>query len=67
MTIRDYGVGIATHLLQTLGSNMVKSPKGMGIAVLLSHTSFERLGGKLYLKPHSECGTEAIVTLPLSV
>jgi two-component system sensor histidine kinase RegB len=67
MTIRDYGVGIATHVLQTLGSNMVKSPKGMGIAVLLSHTSFERLGGKLYLKPHSECGTEAIVTLPLSV
>ncbi|WP_351008995.1 HAMP domain-containing sensor histidine kinase [Shewanella sp. S1-58-MNA-CIBAN-0166] len=67
MTIRDYGVGIATHLLQTLGSNMVKSPKGMGIAVLLSHTSFERLGGKLYLKPHPECGTEAIVTLPLSV
>ncbi|QDE31403.1 MULTISPECIES: sensor histidine kinase KdpD [Shewanella] len=64
--IRDYGVGIATHLLHTLGSNMVKSPKGMGIAVLLSHTSFERLGGKLYLKPHSECGTEAIVTLPLS-
>ncbi|PKH29095.1 HAMP domain-containing sensor histidine kinase [Shewanella sp. ALD9] len=67
ITIRDYGVGIATHVLQTLGSNMVKSPKGMGIAVLLSHTSFERLGGKLYLKPHSECGTEAIVTLPLSV
>jgi two-component system sensor histidine kinase RegB len=67
MTIRDYGVGIATHVLQTLGSNMVKSPKGMGIAVLLSHTSFERLGGKLYLKPHPECGTEAIVTLPLSV
>jgi two-component system sensor histidine kinase RegB len=66
ITIRDYGVGIATHLLQTLGSNMVKSPKGMGIAVLLSHTSFERLGGKLYLKPHPECGTEAIVTLPLN-
>jgi two-component system sensor histidine kinase RegB len=66
ITIRDYGVGIATHLLQTLGSNMVKSPKGMGIAVLLSHTSFERLSGKLYLKPHPECGTEAIVTLPLN-
>ncbi|MFK3976330.1 sensor histidine kinase [Shewanella vesiculosa] len=67
ITIRDYGVGIATHLLHTLGNNMVKSPKGMGIAVLLSHTSFERLGGKLYLKPHPDCGTEAIVTLPLSV
>ncbi|AZG73486.1 sensor histidine kinase [Shewanella livingstonensis] len=64
--IRDYGIGIATHLLQTLGNNMVKSPKGMGIAVLLSHTSFERLGGKLYLKPHPQGGTEAIVTLPLS-
>ncbi|WP_315903020.1 sensor histidine kinase [Shewanella phaeophyticola] len=63
--IRDYGVGIATHLLSTLGSNMVSSPKGLGIAVLLSHTSFERLGGKLYLKAHSQGGTEAIVTLPL--
>lgn len=63
--IRDYGAGIATHLLETLGSNMVKSPKGMGIAVLLSHTSFERLGGKLYLKAHSQGGTEAIVTLPV--
>ncbi|WP_428848647.1 sensor histidine kinase [Shewanella basaltis] len=65
ISIRDYGVGIATHLLETLGSNMVKSPKGMGVAVLLSHTSFERLGGRLYLKAHPQCGTEAIVTLPL--
>lgn len=63
--IRDYGVGIATHLLSTLGRKMVNSPKGMGIAVLLSHTSFERLGGKLYLKAHPQGGTEAIVTLPL--
>ncbi|MDD8058271.1 MULTISPECIES: sensor histidine kinase [Shewanella] len=65
MIIRDYGVGIATHILPTLGRNMVNSPKGMGIAVLLSHTSFERLGGKLYLKAHPQGGTEAIVILPL--
>ncbi|GGB67342.1 sensor histidine kinase [Shewanella inventionis] len=66
ITIRDYGAGIAAHLLHTLGSHMVNSPKGMGIAVLLSHTSFERLGGTLHLKQLAQGGTEAIVTLPLS-
>jgi len=64
IVIRDYGAGIATHLLQTLGHNMVESRKGMGISILLSHTSFERLGGELCLRQHADGGTEAIVSLP---
>ncbi|MEZ9539285.1 sensor histidine kinase [Shewanella sp. 10N.286.51.B8] len=63
--IYDFGEGMSESLLEKLGHKMIESPKGLGIAVLLSHASFERLGGKLTLQPNPEQGTIATVTLPI--
>lgn len=63
--VRDYGVGIPKHLLSQLGHKLVDSPTGMGMALMLSHASFERLGGTLILGSHSEGGAVAEVTLPV--
>ena len=65
INIRDFGEGISNNLMEKLGHNVVESPKGMGIAMLLSHASFERLGGQLCLHHHPEGGTVAVVTLAL--
>ncbi|MCF1428860.1 MAG: ATP-binding protein [Shewanella sp.] len=63
--VRDFGAGINTKLLEQLGTSLISSPKGMGVALLLSHASFERLGASLTLSNHPECGTVAEVNLPL--
>lgn len=63
--VRDYGVGIPKHLLSQLGHKLIDSPTGMGMALMLSHASFERLGGTLILGSHSEGGAVAEVTLPV--
>ncbi|WP_076414429.1 sensor histidine kinase KdpD [Shewanella sp. UCD-KL12] len=63
--VRDYGVGIPKHLLSQLGHKLVDSPTGMGMALMLSHASFERLGGTLMLGSHSEGGAVAEVILPV--
>ncbi|NMH65885.1 ATP-binding protein [Shewanella salipaludis] len=63
--IRDFGPGIAPELLAQLGSSLVRNPKGMGAALLLSHASLERLGGKLLMGNHPEGGTVAEIWLPV--
>jgi len=65
LRVRDYGVGIPKRLLSQLGHKLVDSPTGMGIALMLSHASFERLGGKLILGTHVDGGAVAEVTLPV--
>ncbi|MCC4833713.1 sensor histidine kinase [Shewanella sp. 10N.7] len=62
--IRDFGKGMNAKELSELGNNVVTNPKGMGIGVLLSHASFERLGGQLSLSRHNQGGTIASVMLP---
>ncbi|BCV68011.1 histidine kinase [Shewanella carassii] len=62
--IKDYGRGIEAHLLGELGLMPVASRTGMGVAVLLSHASLERLGGQLILQNGPQ-GCEARVSLPL--
>lgn len=64
-TIRDYGVGFTLEKLKKLGVKPVNSEQGLGMAVLLSHVSLERLGGKLALTNHHLGG--ALVTLSLPV
>lgn len=64
LRIRDFGQGIAPSLLAQLGNRLVQSPKGLGAALLLSHASFERLGGQLILAHHPQGGTVAEVSLP---
>ncbi|MCL1088954.1 HAMP domain-containing histidine kinase [Shewanella profunda] len=61
LQIRDYGAGIAPSLLPQLGTLLVESPKGLGVALLLSHASFERLGARLVLANHTQGGTVAQV------
>lgn len=66
LRVRDYGNGIPSELVSQLGHKLVDSPTGMGVALMLSHASFERLGGQLILGAHLEGGTVAEVTLPLN-
>jgi two-component system sensor histidine kinase RegB len=66
LRIRDFGQGISPELLSQLGDRLVQSPKGLGAALLLSHASFERLGGRLILAHHPQGGTVAEVCLPIA-
>ncbi|WP_299491499.1 ATP-binding protein [uncultured Shewanella sp.] len=65
IAIRDFGEGIPVTLLAQLGHKILKSHQGMGIALLLSHASIERLGGRLLLSNHPEGGAVAEVQLPI--
>ena len=69
LQLRDFGAGIEANLSQAqrevLGEQMVVSKSGLGLAVFLSNSTFQRLGGKLKLINHSEQGCIALVTLPL--
>ncbi|SEL32887.1 two-component system, sensor histidine kinase RegB [Colwellia chukchiensis] len=69
LQLRDYGAGINANSQPrpgaVLGENLVQSESGLGMAVLLSNATFQRLGGKLTLANHSEQGCIASVTLPL--
>ncbi|WP_425289880.1 ATP-binding protein [Shewanella algae] len=64
INIKDYGRGIEAHLLGELGLMPVASRTGMGVAVLLSHASLEKLGGELVLHNGPQ-GCEARISLPL--
>ncbi|QIR15893.1 sensor histidine kinase [Shewanella aestuarii] len=65
IAIYDFGQGMSESLLAKLGHKLIENPKGLGIAVLLSHASFERLGGELTLQPNQDKGMIATVTLPI--
>lgn len=64
LTIRDHGHGIKPSL-NNLGDELVKSKNGLGMALMLSSSSIERLGGTLSLTNHAQGGALATVTLPL--
>ena len=69
IVLRDFGVGIYSginkHLHNNLGEKLIKSKSGLGMAVLLSNSTFSRLGGSFKLSNHPEQGSIADVTLPL--
>lgn len=65
LQIRDYGAGIAPSLLPQLGTLLIESPKGLGVALLLSHASLERLGAELILANHPQGGTVAQIRFTL--
>jgi two-component system sensor histidine kinase RegB len=65
-TIRDYGKGFTLKKLNELGVKPVHSEQGFGMAVLLSHASLERLGGKLALTNHQEGGALVTLSIPIS-
>ena len=65
VSVQDFGKGIPSSLVTQLGHKIIDKPKGLGVALLLSHASFERLGGRLILSRHSEGGAIAQVHLPI--
>lgn len=64
ITILDRGEGIAEERLAQLGHNVVNSELGLGMAVLLSHATIERLGGHLLIESDLTYGTKCTVKLP---
>lgn len=65
LQIRDFGVGISPSLLPQLGTELVNSSQGLGMGLVLSHASLERIGARLILSAHPEGGTVALLHLPL--
>lgn len=66
LVIRDFGKGFSLQKLNELGVNPVDSIEGLGMAVFLSHTSLESLGGKLVLTNHQDGGALVTLSLPIS-
>ena len=65
LDIRDYGKGFTLSRLNELGVTPVASEEGLGMAVLLSHASLERLGGHLSLTNHVDGGAIVSLTMPI--
>lgn len=75
LIVRDYGPGLTQEQLNRLGVTLTPSEKGLGVALVLTHASFERLNGRLVLRSVSaagdaiaiedKTGVTAEVTLPL--
>ena len=65
ISIRDFGKGLNQQSLLELGSTLVKSETGLGIGVMLSHATLERLGAQLKLYNHQDGGAVAEITMTL--
>ena len=58
LTIRDYGKGVDEEMMAYLGSEIVSNKeKGMGVGMILSQASIERMGGEVSISSHPEQGT----------
>ncbi|WP_370980939.1 sensor histidine kinase [Agaribacterium sp. ZY112] len=62
--VQDYGTGFTDERLSELGEAPVESKDGLGLAVFLSHTTIERLGGKLILKNNKDHHGLAEIHIP---
>ncbi len=65
LSIRDFGKGFTSSMLNELGVKPVNSEQGLGMAVFLSHASLERLGGTVTLTNHLKGGALVTLELPL--
>lgn len=65
ISVKDFGAGIPKEMQLQLGHKLIESERGMGMALLLSNASFERLGGQLLLSSAQEGGTIAKVCFPV--
>ena len=64
--IRDYGTGIDESLTPYLGKQFIRSSRGLGVALALTHASLERNNGQLVLQQHPQQGCIASVRYPLN-
>lgn len=65
LVIRDFGKGFSAAQLAELGGQLMPSETGMGLAVMLSNVTFERLQGSLTLFNHPQGGAVAKVQLTI--
>ncbi|MGO2128109.1 MAG: ATP-binding protein [Pseudoalteromonas prydzensis] len=65
LVIRDFGKGFSAVQLAELGGQLMPSETGMGLAVMLSNVTFERLQGSLILFNHPQGGAVAKVQLTI--
>ncbi|MES2605113.1 MAG: HAMP domain-containing sensor histidine kinase [Pseudomonadota bacterium] len=66
MQIRDHGPGVARELQEQLGTTIQSSkPDGMGVGLVLSQATLNRLGGSVSLYPQQPHGTLTVIELPL--
>lgn len=66
MQVRDQGPGIARELAEQLGTTIQSSkPDGLGVGLVLSQATLNRLGGSVSLYPQQPRGTLTVIELPL--
>jgi two-component system sensor histidine kinase RegB len=66
LIIRDYGKGVDEEMMAYLGSEIVSNKeKGMGVGMILSQASIERMGGEVSILSHPEQGTLTQIRLPV--
>ena len=66
LLIRDYGKGVDEEMMAYLGSKIVSNKeKGMGVGMILSQASIERMGGEVSISSHPEQGTLTQIRLPV--
>jgi two-component system sensor histidine kinase RegB len=63
--VRDYGEGINKEVVKYLGSKIISDKeKGMGVGMILSQASINRLGGQVMISSHPEQGTVTEIQMP---
>jgi two-component system sensor histidine kinase RegB len=66
ITVRDFGPGIPDDYLRLLGNRPVKSKKsGMGVGLLLTCSTINRLGGSITFENMDDSGANVEINLPL--
>ena len=66
ITIEDHVPGIPTEITDSLGKTYVSRKQGgLGLGVLLSQASIERLGGEVTLSGVQGSGTQLEIRLPV--
>lgn len=64
--VRDYGEGISDELAEQLGNDIITTKEGgLGVGLVLSQASINRLKGTVKLYPHPEQGAITEISLPL--
>jgi two-component system sensor histidine kinase RegB len=65
MLIRDHGAGLSREVAGQIGTRIVSTKEGgMGVALVLSQATLNRLGGNVSLHELREGGTLTEITLP---
>ncbi|MDR2215626.1 MAG: HAMP domain-containing histidine kinase, partial [Nevskiaceae bacterium] len=66
LSIRDFGAGISAELAARLGTHFITTKThGMGVGLVLSQATINRLGGTVNLFALEQGGTLTEITLPL--